>query len=278
MITLKAVAIVGDGDTSYENAKDLLDDRIPDGCQVYIPSYIKGPGLKNVFKWLNDYDVPYERVPKDSLLDKLKHTTGLPALIVVGTEGLDSEIAQAYHLGIPVYDLSQALWAVPDPTDEHQMPVHEPESHADETEASSGTSVGVPKDLVLATVSEPRSLETFKQFMLNELPLTREEVKEIVRAAILHHETNWHSAPSTAVGLYQCPSCYGPTESVGQCSRCLSGDIPVQVDASVPESLGLTRYYKSKTGKYRKAGRSKARSGETEVYLTPEEMEAVNGG
>lgn len=251
MTALKAVAIVGDGDTSYENARDLLDDRIPEGCQVYIPSYIKGPGLKNVHRWLNDYDVSYERVPKDKLIDRLRQTAGLPALIVVGTEGLESEISQSCRLGIPVYDLSKALWAVPDPVNEHQMPLGEPESHAETTKSGPDISVRVTKDLALATVSEPRSQEILDPSMLSEMLVTRSEVEEIVRAAILHHEENWHSPPLIKVD---------PVE-----------EIDVTKDSSHP--IGNIKYYKSKTGKYRKAGRSKARPGEVEAWLTEDEID-----
>ena len=253
LITVKAVAIVGDGDTSYDNAKDLLDDFLPEDCQVFIPSYIKGPGLKNVHKWLNDYDVPYERVSKDSLIDRLDQATGLVYLIIVGTEGLDQEIELAQHLGIPVYDLSQALWAVPNRSNDPGVPLDGSQSHADAPEGSSEGNDIPPKDLVLETVSEPRSIETFNKFMLNEMPITREEVEEIVRSAILHHESGWHSQE------YVAPP---PVEDA------------VPEDADRPE--GSIKYYKKKSGKIRKAGRSKALAGETEIWLTEEEASALS--
>lgn len=240
MITLKAAAIIGSGDTTYENARDLLDDFLPEDCQIYVPSYISDPGLKNVLKWLNDYGVSYERVKRDRIVDVLGETIGLAALIVIGTEGLEDEIKRAYLMGIPVYDLAAALWAVPDPTEEPQLPLYEPESHADRTESSSGTSVRVPDDHGLESFSEPQG-RTW----------TEREIKSLVMT-ILHSEFNWEPTASQPVSYLQ-GEAYDKVTEEG------------------------VKYYKSKTGKYRKAGRSKARTGETEVYLSQEEADKLNG-
>lgn len=242
MITLKAAAIIGTGDTTYENARDLLDDFLPEDCQIYVPSYISDPGLKNVLKWLNDYGVSYERVKRDRIVDVLGETIGLAALIVIGTEGLEDEIKRAYLMGIPVYDLAAALWAVPDPTEEPQLPLYEPESHADRTESSSGTSVRVPDDHGLESLSEPQG-RTW----------TEREIRSLVMT-ILHSEFNWEPGSIPITG-----------------AASITG-LPPTAD----ETDGI-KYYKSKTGKYRKAGRSKARTGETEVYLSQEEADKLNG-
>lgn len=254
MITPKSVAIVGSKDTTYENAKDLLDDFLPEDCQVYVPSYISDSGLKNVLKWLNDYGVSYERVKRDKIIDTLSETIGLAYLIVIGTEGLEKEINQAYHLGIPVYDLAAALWAVPDPTEEPQLPLHEPESHADETDTRSGTSVRVPNDLGSESLSEPQGIPIELMNQVHDY-VTRDEVRDIVMT-ILHNEFNWEPAkPDSVPKIFVDGSQLEPQEG----------------------GSSLIKFYRSKTGKMRKAGRSKARPGETEVFLTQEEADQLDG-
>lgn len=236
-----AVVITGDADITYENAKVLLDDFLPENCRVLVPNYVTAQGMKNVIKWLEDYGVPFERVKSDKLGATLHELeASRKAVLILGAEYVPENTMY------PLYDLSRALFML-SAGNEPQMPLDGPESHAE-------TVSDVPDGSVRVEDSEPhsdsQSLALDQLEGLNERQ--RREVEEIIMTFVRTREFGWT--------VQETPD---PQPVIK-----LAAPEPEMVD-------GKIKYYVNKSGKYRKAGNSKPRPGETEAWLTQEEADAL---
>lgn len=238
---LLAIALAGSGDVSIPNAKALLNDFIGDNdVIVYVPNYItqEQEGLRTAISCLPDEPV---KVRKSMLIEKLEAVKVPEALelvfIILGPEGLDDLIEEAEEAGIPVLDMTKGLF-------QHSaLPVvalDGSESNADALEEpAEGEHLGDVSDLV----------------RIDPSAMTRKEVEDLIMVMIIAHEQKYHN------GL--------PIEP--QRPEILAPEVTVLDDAKAPE----TNYYRSKTGKLRPKGRSQPRPGETAVFLTEEEINAL---
>lgn len=234
-----AVAIIGNGDIEETNLDALLDDFLPADALVIIPSYIQSPGLKKVLTWLVDNNQPYERIKKDLVISRLESTyesdnVKETSVIVVGTEGLEEDLEYFHKYGVPVYDLTRGLFAVEPP--DGSVSDSEPLTQAPVGEARVDTSLSLEGIVELHT-------ETL------DMILDRIERLEKMVGVVAVNESGFTPAPDTME--------------------------EVLMEMLVQQSTkGKTKYYRNESGKLRKAGRSKARPGETEVFLTEEEASA----
>src|SRR5579859_4423320 len=145
---------------------------------------------------------------------------------------------------IPVYDLAKGLYPVT------RMALDSAESHA-ETLSGSSTSDH--------TNERPEVSESFSAQLAD---WTLEELKEL--------ENDLHHAIRVKETLHT-PYVNGRREQ----QEVIINGVATTVDELndiLDEELAKIKCYKSKTGKIRKAGKSKARPGETEVWLAEEEI------
>jgi hypothetical protein len=140
-------------------------------------------------------------------------------------------------LGVPVYDLARGLYPVT------EMPLDGSESHA-EPQTGSGTG----KETSETDEASAAFSEQLADWTLEEL----KELENDLRHAI-HVKENLHT-----------PYVNGRKEETLN----LTGFEPVDDELK-------TRCYRSARGKVRKANKSKARPGETEVWLTEGELQDV---
>lgn len=259
------VAITGTGDTTYNNAAALLSDYLPEDVLVYVPSYTTSDGMKVVVQWLKDANINVERVKRHLLPD---FYLGNPdatdrALIVLGIEGQEELIVEAFDNFLAVYDLTRGMYRV----SKAELPLYgsvsEPESLADD----SGTSVGVHNDLALESVTEPG--DTTAQFakITVELAELRKEVNDL-RAHVATSTASWEPDPRITSGNIQAGMAHstGQDEFIGQAAQ----------EELYADTTGKTKYYQNGKGKIRRAGRSKIKAGEKEVWLTEEEVARIN--
>lgn len=236
-----AIAILGSGETTYNNAADLLWDYLPENYVVYIPSYINSGGMKNVWKFLQDENIHYERVKKSNLIETLEQTeTKIRQLVILNSDGIENEISHCLQAKIPVFDLTRGLYQVT------EVPLPEAGSDSEAIEQQDAAPVPPEKDLALGSV-------------LARLEKIEQDAHEVIRkvrdmhAQILTGEANWEPLQEPETGM--------------------TGMDVIKMDPGLSEAAGLTPYWKSKRGNLRKAGKSKARPGETLVHLTQEEMD-----
>lgn len=237
------VAITGTGDITYNNAEALLDDYLPiDDVLVYVPSYITSDGLKVVVQWLKDANIKVERVKKDLMSSFL---LGNPeyqdkSLIVLGVEDSEEIIQEVLEEQCAVYDLTRGLYRV----SEADLPLDGSVSNAESLTGEVGTPVGSSNDLGLDLLTETQG---GYPLAMDINDVVRDLVRRVVR---LEQEINWeHTA--------------NPRMPVAP-----ENDPAVEVGDSTE---GRTKYYQNGKGKIRKAGRSRIKPGEKEVWLSDEE-------
>lgn len=250
---LLAIALAGSGEISERNAKALLNDFIGDeDILAYVPNYLtqEQNGLRTAIDC-----VPAEviRVRKGIMIDRLlQFSHEDTALIILGPEGVEDLVEQAQGYEIPVLDLTKGLFQH---TGSPTVPLDGSESHADGLEdTSEGEPLGNESDLVRI---DP----------VNVLPglndRQRKEVEEIVTEAMTELERRYFNgvAVDQVVEPEDKPQVLDP--------------ITILVSDEVEAPEHEPNYYRSKTGKMRPIGRSKARPGETAVYLTDGEINAL---
>lgn len=160
--------------------------------------------------------------------------------LVINEEERDL-LSQIQAADIPVYDLARGLYPY--------VPLDGPESHA---EAVSGTGEG----------DEPGSIPDGLRIDLSDLGLSAYQQGEIEKR-IMHsirvredlHPTSYVNGLKE-IDLSQISVGNSDTGNVGYENK--------------------IRCYKSKTGKVRKAGKSKSRPGEEEMWLTDEQFESMS--
>jgi hypothetical protein len=234
------VAITGSGDTTLNNASALLDDYLPvDDVLVYVPSYITSDGMRVVVQWLRDANINIERVKKHLLSSYL---LGNPepdkSLIVLGVEGSEEIIQEVMSEDVAVYDLTRGLYRV----SESEIPLSVPESDVETRTGESGTPVGSGDDLGLESLTEPQ-------------PDLQERVARLERKLTeIESRINWEHTANPRMPVAPEPS------------------QEKELDA---EREGTVKYFQNGKGKVRKAGRSRIKPGEKEVWLTEDEVESA---
>lgn len=177
-----------------------------------------------------------EVMSRDLIEDFISQFSGKNLILDDEEADLLSQIASA---DIPVYDLTRGLYPY--------VPLEGSESHA-EAVSSSGTGDDNPATGETPTID------------LSGLGLTAHQQGEIEKRIM-----------STIRVREQFSASY--TNGVRERQQ---DENEEAVAAEVFSTDGKTKYYKSKTGKLRKAGKSKARPGETETWLTDEQYAAVS--
>lgn len=255
-----AVAICGNGDVTYANASQLLDDYLPADCLVYVPNYGNSDGMKQVIKFLDTVGQPYDKVRRSELTGKIERSgVARKEIIVLGSDGLEDLIDFAVRNEWKVSDLTRGLFdpAVVSLTGT-QMPLDGSESNAETiTEAMGDTGTGL-------TQNEAQGSPRLSHDLINTLPpyVTRSEMEEYVRQIMTTHETHFHGTGSAR-----------PDQDKGDLIPAdASSEVTGPASAEVPDGV---KCYKNKKGTIRKAGKTKARPGETVVYLTAEESDAL---
>jgi hypothetical protein len=239
---LLVTAITGSGDITENNASALLDDYLPEDVLVYVPSYMTSDGMRVVVQWLKSANINVERVKKPLMSSFL---LGNPeadkrVLIVLGVSGSEEIILECMEENVPVLDLTRGLFQVTrEEASETEMPLDEPERHAETLLPDPGTPVTPLDDLVSPLLSEPQALK-------QKIAELEKEVSKL-RAAVIAGETNWEP---------------NPVELDGTAAK------------AKEEITYVTKYYQNGKGKIRKAGRSKIKPGEKEVWLTEAEVES----
>jgi hypothetical protein len=245
-----AVGIIGNGETTLNNAADLLNDYLAADAYMYVPSYITSDGLKVVVQWLKEQEYPVERVKRHLLSSYLSgDPTRSSILITLGIQGSEDVILECMEDNIPVLDLTRGLYRVSKDEIASDGSVSEPKT----VSGDSGTSVPPTKDLVLESLTEPQigdDRETVERWILDKIKQLDKEVKTLT-GIVKSNETNWEPSPVP--------------ESIQE-------QINAEVDS---DRTDTTRYYVNGKGKHRKAGRSKIKSGEREVWLTEDEIESL---
>jgi hypothetical protein len=258
-----AIALAGSGSITEKNAEALLNDFIGTPAEfrsVVVPNYItkEQEGLRIALDIIENgpWSADIIRVRKSMLLEKLKEQPAESyVLIIVGTDGYEELVDDARDQGIMVLDLCKALMQVADWT---QMAPDGSESHAESlTEVPEGEHLGIRENRSESRVDTTGSC-VVELWPVNEMTgMTKEEVEKIMAAMIAVHETRYHNG----VKMDLIPAVDEPELK------------PVLPSPEV--ELPQPNAYRSKTGKLRKMGRSKARPGETEVHLSQAELDAL---
>lgn len=245
-------AITGTGDITYNNAAALLNDYLPfDDVLVYVPSYMTSEGIKVVVQWLKDANINMERVKKPQMSSYLMGNPDAEAksLIVLGVDGSEDIIAEVREENIPVLDLTRALFSVsPAGASETHIPLYGSESKSQPLSEASGTPMGSEKDHGLEFVTE--TLTDRMDRLENEMKELREQMTD----------------PRMVSGNIAAGMRTTAEDDIG------AGETGFHTGVSTE---GTERYYRNGKGKIRKAGRSKIKPGEKEVWLTDEEVESA---
>lgn len=247
------VGIIGSGETTLNNASDLLRDYLDADGLVYIPSYITSDSMRIVAQWLKEQEYYLERVKRQELLPHLLDEPDKATLIVLGIPGSEDIIEDCMDEGIPVLDLTRGLYQV----GAAEMALDGSVSHAETLPAVSGTPDQGASDLVSMALTEPHmgdAREVVERWILETVKILVKEVSNL-HARVATLETNWEPAAT-------------PLKTPGEVLDY------IEERYGSPEA-NKTRYYQNGKGKLRKAGRSKMKPGEKEVYLTEEEVESL---
>jgi hypothetical protein len=236
-MTDMVAVIAGSGKVLYETVESELDDFLPVASVVFIPGYpdsvIPPEGEVVVKRWMDFSDQDY--VEADTTQFFMQSLTYMPdvehVMITIGTE-FRRPIENALSAGWDVFDLCRGLF----PVTQADLESEDAEMPLDGPEINADGLSGNLGMITHGTDSEPYD---------GSEGLTKKEIEEIVAGYIQVHEQKFHGAP---------------VESV------------MQEDVAKPEmpEPGWVRCYKSKTGRIRKAGRSKMKPGETEILVDPE--------
>jgi hypothetical protein len=219
------IAITGSANVPPAELEALLDEYVPeDDCLILISADNK-TGLNEVRQWCRDVKQVFNDIIDSTIIMMLDEVDSEEKeLWVLGIRGEESKIRAAHNLGIPVSDLTRAMFSV----EPAEVALDGSESNADGL-AESGLGVFMGE-------GNPPQQRPPQSYILNE----DKEIEKIVTGFIRAHEEKFHGAASPEV-----------TED-------------------------KTRYYKNSSGNLRRAGRSKIKEGEEEVWLT--EAEAQTAG
>jgi hypothetical protein len=272
------ICILGSGYVSKKAAQDLIEDFIegydPGPVTFMIPSYIASDGLKNVrdaVKEMNHVIVSYKRSVLPEMFRAYQDSSKAVFILDADT---DREFLRSAGTDL-IYDLSKGLYPVSlaaEGDSTSQMPLDGSVSHAETRtgpvrydgkgqKENGSESLTEPYRAILQSVTD---LGSFSDDQLRRL-------KEIIMVHIKVHEKDMHPVYETSV-TGEKPEDVLP----GFASASLSSASKEMVTATeamyCSDTLADTvKYWKSKRGKFRKAGNSKPRPGETEVFLTEEE-------
>jgi hypothetical protein len=251
-------AITGSGDITENNASALLDDYLPEDVLVYVPSYMTSDGMRVVVQWLKSANINIERVKKPLMSSFLLANSEADerVLIVLGVSGSEDIILECIEESVPVLDLTRGLFQVTrEEASETEMPLSEPESDGETLSPAPGTPM-IPRDAkVLESLTEPQPGITSESealvWAVEEVKKLRKEVSTL-RAAAVSGEVNWEPSPQSDPSIAT-----GAGFAIGDSTE------------------GKIRCYQNGKNKVRKAGRSKIKPGEKEVWLTEEEFESL---
>lgn len=243
-----SVIIAGTGDVTYENASALLADWLTDAHKIYLPSRVNTDGLKNAVRYLDESKTPYERLSKSDMVDELKdlyHEEGTDViLILLGNDGSPANelYYEAVAKSIPTLDLCKGLF-------DAQVPLDGPESKSEAVADDPGTGVTPQVTEAAQKFSEPDddapAFTNQKQFFT----LIRLYVQQEIEA----HMSDYHQRQVISGQMKTLPA---PAET-----------------EKTPEPSGIQEaFYKNKSGKLRRAGKTKKRPSEEEVFLSEEEV------
>lgn len=277
------IFVAGTGYVSKKAAEDLLIDFIVeryDAADVtfVLPSYLTGDGLRNVkeaidsinrLTWPDDLNIEgtywnLVRYKKSMMLGvnlEAGNAGYEPELfMVIDAESEPAMVAEMIKRKVPVYDLSKGLFPVQVPDSSPagpDMPLDGPESHGDSPTLPLGyEEMG---DAEIGSESRMEANNTLQG--LNDRQ--RREVEEIVQGIIAINRPDLH--PVYVQDSVE-PDIDAAEEEVANEVFNTPGEPRSQ---EVFEEFTKTKYYKHpKTGKMRKAGKSKARPGEEEAWLT----------
>lgn len=280
-----AVAFLGYGDASQVNINELLDDYLPDEVLATIPWHVpeNAPGIVKVSKFLKDVGIEPESHAVDNIIDWLfAAECARKELIILGSKGIESEVKDAQLHGWKVSDLTRGLFAPEMPPDgsERQSegqtgspPTPSKGERENRSEGRTDLSTGWNAD------DPPWSVED-----LSTVPLTRDEVYEIVTGLIQVHEAQYHGKGTVKENSESLPGYLdnGAPEAVPSVPQVQKvqqvsqvTEVPVSnvttIVAYEEEQEGTVKYYRNDKG-YRKAGKSKKRPSETAVWI-PQSME-----
>jgi hypothetical protein len=260
------ILVAGSGYVSKKAAEDLLIDFIIEGYEYQdvtfmFPSYITSDGLKNVKAAVDDINkTVYQgdldgqlywntiRVKKHELGYKFVEHDGEPKLVLVLDAVSEKDLLVELNPHVNgIFDLTKGLWPVAVKSDgsvDAEVPLSVAESHAE------GQTLDPWYDeVVVAEIGSESRREAIDTLQgLNDRQ--RREVEEIV----------------LRIGREELHPVYVQDN--------VEPDLDAAEEAVAAQVFGdKTAYYKSKTGKLRRVGKSKARPGEELVYLKPEEVE-----
>lgn len=281
------IYVTGAGYVSRRAAEDLLTDFVLDGLHesnvtFVLPSYISDEGLKNVkaavdtvnrVVWPDDGSIEgvfwkMTRVKKTDMPGMFTDDADDKILMVLDASSVPEMVKLADACGIKVYDLSKGLFPVsPDSpsTSEAQMPLDEAESDAEALLLPLGYDVTPENPEPSQAISAPPEDKSQSVFTSEQ----REEIERIVQGIIAINRPDLHPVYKTGSAE---PDIDAAEESVADELFAKPGE---PRSTEVFEEFTKVRYYRSKTGKMRKANKSKARPGEEETWLTAEQEAAL---
>lgn len=259
-----AVAICGNGDITYVNASQLLDDYLPANCLVYVPNYGNSDGMKQVIKFLDAVNQPYDKVRKSELTGRIERSgVTRKEIIVLGSDGVEDLIGFANENGWKVSDLTRGLFdPVCVPSSDSQVPLDGSESNAETiAEAMGDTGTGMTQD-------EAQGSLELSHDLVSTLPpyVTRTEMEEYVRQIITTHEMHFHGTGTKGNPV--------SLDAGSEVTEEKAAEDIYREAVPEPDPDGV-KCYKNKKGTIRKAGKTKARPGETVVYLNRDEVSAL---
>lgn len=246
-MTDMVAVIAGTEYVYYDSVEAELDDFLPVKSIVFIPGYPDGtipPDSEAVVKkWMDFADQDYFEAEPEMLMEQAIECEpeAEHVLIVLGKTD-PAMVNFAISLGWSVHDLTLGLFPVTQSDDGGaEMPLDGPEVNADGLAYESG-------------VTTP---DTSSPWYDPSEGLTREEIEKIVAGYIKVHEAAFHQ-PSVATGTV----------------AAMDHMREVFENASA-EEVATIKCYKNKSGKIRKAGRSKMKPGEEEIWLEQADVDAL---
>jgi hypothetical protein len=279
------ICITGAGYVSKKAAEDLIRDfiSIPDPGPVtfMLPSYMTTDGLRNVRDVVKDMDHVVVSYKKSVMPEMFRTYADRHKAVFILDADTDRDFLEESGAEL-MYDLSRGLFPVAPPVAQDSLHMALGATETDE-QVRSG---------VIARTGEYDTLESLTELPEDSIPrwLRNQDLDQLrqleteVRHAVhireqgLHpvytgykNGTKFHSREMEEAGaeltvnmepLYQdVPATAGTVEALAH-----------TVEMSQQETV---KYWKSKAGKYRKAGKSKSRPGETEIWLTQEEIDKL---
>lgn len=291
------ICITGAGYVSKKAAEDLIRDfiSIPDPGPVtfMLPSYMTTDGLRNVrdvVKGMDHVIVSYKRSVMPEMFRTYQDSHKVVFVLDADSDRqflIDSDVRElAYDLSRGLYPVSRALEQSTAP----QMALDGSESDAagfsgevrydylGETLSASDllTELSTDEDIIRANW-----LRYFDKCTLEELKGLEEEVRHAVHV----REKNMHPVYTQYENGLKVPVTDGDSavaavvhakeEFRSSAMEEHGQDLVTVTEPMICNVNDSTRYWKSKAGKYRKAGKSKSRPGETEIWLTQEEIDKL---